>query len=273
VKIYISADLEGISGVVDREQLSASGKDYARARKLMTGEVAACVRACLEAGAQEVLVNDAHGSMTNILIEDLPPGCRLITGSPKGMGMMEGIDERFDGAIFVGYHGRAGSGTVLNHTISGSTVYEVRVNEHPMGETGLNAALAGYYEVPLLLVTGDEGPAEEVKELDTGTRSVMVKRSRGRYSADCLPAEKAQEAIAEATREILGDLSGGTRPTPFKLLGSVRMDLQFTDTARADLAAAIPGVERTDTLVCSYTGKDYLDAYRVLKVMIAMGSR
>lgn len=273
MRIYISADLEGISGVVDREHVSPTGKEYGRARKLMTGEVAACVRACLEAGAKEVVVNDAHGPATNLLIEDLPQDCLLITGTPKPMGMMEGLTGDFDGAIFIGYHGQAGGQGVLNHTISGRTVYEIRVNDQPHGELGLNAALAGYYEVPLLLVTGDEGPCDEAKALDTGTVGVKVKESRGRYAARCLSPERAQEAIGTATREALEGLQEGRRPVPFKIPGPVRMDLQFTDTSRADMAALVPGVTRVNSLVCSYTGKDYLEAFCGLRVMITMGSR
>lgn len=132
MKIYISADIEGVSGVVEREHLSNQGHDYSRARKLMTEEVNAAVKGVLKAGAKDILVNDSHGSMTNILIEELHEGARLVTGRQKHLGMMQGIDESFDAVLFfIGYHARHNTPGVLSHSYHGKTVYGIKLNGNP----------------------------------------------------------------------------------------------------------------------------------------------
>jgi len=139
MKVYISCDMEGVSGIVDSKQTRMDGEEYKRAQKLMTGEVNAAIEGALAGGATEILVNDSHGLMRNILIEELNPNAQLISGSSKPLSMMQGIDESFDAAFFIGYHAQAGTPySVLDHTYS-SIVYQVSLNGRPVGETGLNA--------------------------------------------------------------------------------------------------------------------------------------
>ncbi len=270
MRIYISGDIEGVSGVVTGGHGSPDGPDYSRARMLMTREVAATGEAFLEAGA-EVVINDAHGPQTNLLIEELPKNCRLITGSGKPLGMMEGIDAGFDGCAFVGYHARAGTPGVLNHTIAGF-VHDLRVNGASWGETTINAALAGSLGVPLLLVSGDEGLAPEVQALETGTELVVVKESKGRYAASCLAPPTVHQLLRDAAARTLRALGGGKGPTPFIIEGQSEVEIVFADTARADMAAMIPGVRRSGHLSCAYAASDYMEAFRVIRVMIAMAS-
>ena len=157
MKIFVSCDIEGVSGVVNALlHTSVEGKDYGRARELMTGEASAVVEGAVKAGATEVVVNDSHGPMTNLLIEKLHPAATLITGAPKHLSMMEGIDSTFDAAVFVGYHSRMGTPGVLSHTISGGSVANVWVNDVLLGETGINAGIAGHFGVPVVLVAGDD---------------------------------------------------------------------------------------------------------------------
>ena len=152
VKVFISCDIEGVSGVVEASrQTSPEGRDYGRARELMTGEANAAIAGAVRAGASEIVVNDSHGPMTNILIEKLNPAATLITGAPKPLSMMQGIGRDCQAAIFVGYHAKMGEVGVLSHTISGGSVANVWVNDIPVGETGINAGLAGYFGVPLSL--------------------------------------------------------------------------------------------------------------------------
>ena len=154
-KVFISVDMEGISGISGADQLSADGAEYSRSRKLMADDVNAAIRGARAGGASEIVVNDSHGSMRNLRLEDLDPGVRLISHSFKSSGMMEGLDESFDGVIFIGYHAQAGSPVGLfAHTGSG-IVADVRVNGRSLGEGGLNTLVAGWYGVPVVLVTGD----------------------------------------------------------------------------------------------------------------------
>ncbi len=161
VKVYISADMEGIWGVVHANQTSPDSPEYAAARKWMAEDVNAVVAGLFDAGATEVVVNDSHGSQRNILASDLDPRASLISGSPKPLSMMEGIDATFAACIFVGYHAKAGTAAaILDHTISGSVVRAIRVNRIEMPELGLNAAIAGYYGVPVVLISGDAASIE-----------------------------------------------------------------------------------------------------------------
>jgi len=179
MKVYISCDMEGISGVVAGKQTEGNGEEYKRAQKLMTDELNAAIEGALAGGATEILVNDSHGHMRNILIEELNPKAQLISGSPKPLLMMQGIDASFDAAFFIGYHAQAGTAySVLDHTYAG-IVYQVSLNGRPMGETGLNAALAGYFGVPVVLVSGDKLLVEEATALLGTVEGVAVKESCG----------------------------------------------------------------------------------------------
>lgn len=153
MKIFISADMEGISGIATGQQMQDG--EYARFRKLMTQDINAAIEGAFAGGAKEVVVGDSHANMSNILIEELDSRARLITGSNKLLCQMEGIDDTFDGVFFVGYHGREGGSPrgVINHTLMGLAVTEIRVNGRPVGEAELNSGVAGYFNVPVLLVT------------------------------------------------------------------------------------------------------------------------
>ena len=165
LKVFISVDMEGIAGVVNGDQTSSSGRDYGIARRWMTQEVNAAIRGALAAGATEIVVNDSHGSMRNVIISELDPVAFLTTGSPKPLSMMQGIDGTFDAVFFIGYHARAGSEDgVLDHTYSSGSVFSIKVNDMELGESEQNALIAGYYEVPVVLVTGDQTVCGQVKK-------------------------------------------------------------------------------------------------------------
>jgi len=162
VRVFISVDMEGVCGVVHWNQTQHGKEDYERMRRLMTEEVNAAVEGAFAAGAKEIVVNDSHNAMRNVVIEDLHPDVRLITGSTKPMSMMEGLTGDFDAVFLVGYHSRASS-TVLNHTYTGRVAH-YWVNGKVMGETGMNALKAGYHRVPVVLVTGDSVVTKEAQE-------------------------------------------------------------------------------------------------------------
>jgi D-amino peptidase len=144
MKIYISADMEGVVGVVSGDQLGPTGFDYQRARELMTQEVTAAIEAAFEAGATEVVVSDSHGNAQNLLIEKLPKSILLVRGFPRPLTMMQGIDETFDGVIFIGYHSSTTNPSgVRAHTFSSARLADVRLNNVSMSEGSFNAAIAG----------------------------------------------------------------------------------------------------------------------------------
>jgi len=263
MKVYISCDMEGISGVVSSEQTHMGNKEYERARKLMTEEVNAAIEGVLLGGAKEVVVNDAHGQGRNILIEELNPQAQLISGWPKPWGMMQGIDETFDAAFFIGYHAQAGTkDSVIAHTVSGR-IYQVRLNGEPIGETGLNAALAGYFGVPLVLVTGDRLLVEEAKAfLGPSLETVIVKEGYGTQAAKCLPPQKAQQLIREAAERALKGVG-----EPFRLSSPLALTVDFARGVQSEMAELIPGVVRLEGRRVEYTHDDYLTVYKVFRAM------
>ncbi|MFN8482702.1 MAG: M55 family metallopeptidase [Anaerolineae bacterium] len=243
ISVFISADMEGISGIIDNEYTTPGRSDYPRARELMTLDVNAAVEGALAGGANRVLVNDSHGPMRNILIEKLHPAARLISGSPKPFSMMQGADQGWDVAFLVGYHAKAGTpDAILDHTWSG-IIYEVFLNGIEVGEIGLNAALAGWYDVPVALVTGDDKAAAEARELlGEPLSTAVVKYAVGRYAAECLSLETAHAAIRDAARAAVS----GPRPMPFKLAPPYHLVVGWGKTMHAEAAATVPGSRRVD---------------------------
>jgi D-amino peptidase len=188
MRVYISVDMEGVAGVVHENQTDPTeprySGEYNRFRRLMTNEANAAIAGALEAGAKAVVVNDSHWLMRNLLAEELNPNAELMSGGPKRLSMIEGIDGSFDAAMFVGYHARAGTrNATIDHTYT-SRVYEARINGQPVGELALNAAMAGVHGVPVVLVSGDQALAAEATALlGTALEAVIVKEAVGRFAA------------------------------------------------------------------------------------------
>ena len=166
LKIYISADMEGTVGAVTGEQLGPSGFEYQRFREFMTREVNAAIEAAFEAGATEILVSDSHGNGQNLLIEKLPENIQVVRSWPRPLMMMQGIDETFDGVIFIGYHASATNPEgVRAHTMSSARLADIRLNGISMSEAGINAAIAGYFNVPIIMISGDDAIVKEATQL------------------------------------------------------------------------------------------------------------
>ncbi len=267
MKIYISADMEGICGVVSSEHTARNGREHDRARIWMTEEVNAAAQGALDAGADEVIVNDSHGTMANIILEALHPSAQLITGSPKRYSMVEGLDDSCDAAVFIGYHAMAGTGGVLCHTYE-ETVEYVKLNEMEVGETGLNAGVAGYYGVPLVCVSGDDVLCDEASQLIPGIHTVKVKTALSRNAALCMPLKSVHELITSSVREAL-DHRADIEPLVFTT--PVLLEVRFADPRYADVASSIPGVKRIDPKTYTYMCDDYLIAFDVFRSMINMG--
>jgi len=265
LKVFISVDMEGISGVVDRDQTSSTGGDYERFRKLMTAEANAAIDGARDAGATHILVNDSHGSHRNLLIEELHAPAELISNNIKPMGMMAGLDDSYDAAIFIGYHAKASSAEgVLAHTGNGSTIADVRVNGRSVGEGGINIHAAGALGVPVVLVSGDQAAIAEVRELVPNIEGVQVKEAIGTAAARSLRPEEAARLIREGTARAIRR-RGEIKPVPASL--PARFEVSFTDPSLALMAEQIPTVERTGSHTIAFVAEDYLEGYRFVRVL------
>jgi len=271
LKVYISADMEGIWGVVHGNQTSAESPEYGPACKWMTDDLNAAIAGLFEAGATEVVVNDAHGSQRNIIADALDPRVSLISGSPKPLSMMQGIDGTFQACLFIGYHAKAGTDmAILDHTISGSVVYRIRVNEQEMPELGLNGAIAGYFNVPVVMVSGDTALCNQTKSiLGMETVGVAVKDATGRYAAKMLPRDDARRLLKEGAKKALLKRAS---IKPFIIRPPCRFELEFHTSGQAEVAWIIPGVTRADARTAAFSNNDYLEGFRLLRALIALAS-
>ena len=267
MKVYISCDLDGVCGVVDRDQLfDSSSADYRHACRLLTAEVNAAVEGALVGGATEVVVNDGHYHMRNLVPDELHPRARLIAGRFKPGFMVEGLDDSFDVALFVGYHAAAGvaDGT-LNHTYH---AFELRLNDLVCSEGTINAAVAGHYGVPVGLVTGDTAAVESLREqIGPALGGVAVKTGITRLAArHLMSVPEAREAISSAARDAVIAVHEGRAPAPLRLDTPVTMRLTFKESIYADAASMLPGGERVDGRTLQWTFDDVLAAYRLFVV-------
>jgi len=258
LKVFISVDMEGVSGVIHWEDVSRTGKDYSLFRRLMTEEANAAIEGALEAGATEILVRDSHGSARNILPDQLHPEAILLrdwSGSP--LSMMEGIDKTFDAVIFIGYHAREGlPDSVLKHTMTGTI--DVFLNGNNMPEAGINGAIAGYFDVPVVMVAGDLGLVKQAQELFPGAEYVAVKEGIGR-AAKMLHPTKAQEMIKKKTKEALLNLK---KVKPLKLKTPITMEIRYKDENDAARGSWFPGAKRTGERTVAYTHSDLMEVLK-----------
>jgi D-amino peptidase len=272
VRVYVSADIEGVAGIVTAEQtMPSGGGEYARGRALMTAEVNAAIGAAFDAGATHVVVNDAHGPNTNLLVESLDERAELLTGRPKALNMVHGVDAGFDAALFVGYHARTGTAeAVLDHAYLGNVGFDMRLNGRPYGEFGLNAMLAGAFGVPVLMTSGDDKLAAEARALLPGIEAVVVKDAVGRTAARTVTPAVARRRVADGVRRALaGDLRAGLLrppPPPFEL------EVVFLRAGMADVAAVMPGVERLDGRTVRWRGDDYVTTFKACRALLLLGS-
>jgi D-amino peptidase len=269
MKVFVSVDMEGVSGITDPEDVLPDGADYQRGRVFMTGDANAAILGAYDAGADEVLVNDSHWIMRNLLLEQLDPRARTIKGFHKSLCMVQGLDASYGGAVFVGYHACAGTeGGVLNHTMLGKEIQNIYLNGEPTGETRLNAAYAGHFGVPVLVVAGDAAVCAEAERFLDGVQTVAVKDGIDKFTANCLHPQVAQARIREATARAVAERS---RPAPYRLDSPYRLGIEWNSTTIAATCAMIPGVELTASRSVEFVTADYPELMRVLVVMLLLG--
>jgi D-amino peptidase len=270
MKILIATDMEGITGVTTWDQVTPGHAEYARFRRLMTQDVNAAIRGAFEAGADEIIVADGHWNGSNILVEELDPRAKLNTGSPSPLSMMQGIDETVDGVMFVGYHARNGMpNAVLDHTWSSRTVVNLWLNNMLTGEYGLNAALAGHFGAPVIMVSGDQTACAEVEALVGDVERAIVKNATGRYSAECLPPQMTHEMIFTSAARAVSRLADGDSPDPFVLDSPIRVTVEFFTSDMADRASLLPG-SRREAIRVSLAGQDMIMAYRGFRALVML---
>ena len=269
LKVYISIDMEGICGVVREIETDPSkgGEAYQQSRHLMTQEANAAIEGCMKAGATEVLIADSHWNFDNLIPEELNDAATLLRGTPRGFSMVQDLDASYDATLFVGYHERAGTPrAILDHTYNG-TIAAVQVNGTEVGETGINAYLAGHHGVPVVLVTGDRAVTAEAKALIPNVHTVAVKDATGATSAKNLHPKRACEQIrAEATKAVRDTKT----IAPLRAKTPIRMVVEFRGTYAADRAELIPTVRRVGGLRFEFEADDYLEAFRTFYVMVTI---
>jgi len=265
-RIFISADMEGVAGVVSQEQLGPTGFDYKDAREMMTGEVLAAIQGAREGGATEIVVADSHGNMQNLLLDRLPKDVTIVRGTPRPLSMMQGIDSTFEGVVFVGYHaGTTNPEGVRAHTFSSATLADVRLNGTSVNEGVWNAALAGQFGVPVLTVSGDEAAVREVAAQVAGVETAVVKWPLGFHAARTLTPEAARETIQKAVRR---GMERRAERRPYTVRVPVDVELRFKNYRPAEVLSWMPGVERVDAHAVRFRARDMVEATRFVAFVL-----
>jgi D-amino peptidase len=270
VRVLVSVDMEGIAGVVDGDDVSPGHPEYERNRSLITAEASAAVRGIFAFDpCARVLVTEAHAQFRNLLPEHLDRRAELLRGKPKPDGMLAGLADGADAAVFIGYHGRAGTPrSVLAHTIHGGVVADVRCDGRSLGEIGLNVALAAHSGVPTVLVSGDDTVAAEASQVAPGVHAVVVKRALGFSAAALLHPAEACDRIEQEMPKALADRAA---VTPLRFDGPVAAEVQVLRPSMTERALLIPGIERVDGCTLRYAAPDYPTAYRVIQLIVMLG--
>ncbi|MFC1416228.1 M55 family metallopeptidase [Streptacidiphilus cavernicola] len=272
MKVLISADMEGATGVTCPDDCAPGHARWEYNRRLLTGDVNAAVAGFAAAGATEILVNEAHADQRNLLLDQLDDRASLLIGTHKPLGMMEGIDRSPDAVAFIGYHTGAGQPGVLAHTYLPNTVTEVRIDGRPASEGRMNALLADEYGVPVVLVTGDDLCCQDAADWAPHAATAAVKTCVDRYSAVCLPPSRSAGLITAAARDGLtalagraavGATAGPTAPPP----GGYTYQVSFDAAHLAPAASYIPGVDQIDPLTVRYTLPTMYEAIRCFRAV------
>ncbi|RPK86043.1 MULTISPECIES: M55 family metallopeptidase [Streptomyces] len=271
MKVLISVDMEGVSGIVHSAETNPGRDDYQRGRELMTADANAVVAGVLDAEpTAEVRVADAHGTFRNLLPEQLDRRARLVRGKPRALHMLAGLDEETDAALFVGYHVRAGVGPgVLAHTMNGE-ILDVRVAGRSLGEIGLNAAMAGHLGVPVVLLSGDDAACAELTDLVPAAVTVPVKEALGMAAAVTLHPEEARDRLRRAAADAV---TRRAEIRPLTLTGPLGVEVDLASPHTVDLATLVPGVSRAGgARTAAFTAPDYATAYRLILLLAQLAT-
>jgi D-amino peptidase len=266
VRLFVAIDLEGITGVVSENDTARVGPAAERARRHMRADLDAVLEGCLAAGAREIVVCDAHDDGRNLDPEGLPAEAVLVSGSPSPGSMLQGLGPGFDGALFVGYHARAGTeAAVLEHTWN-YKVFSAAFGDLEVGEFGLGALVAGHYGVPAVYLSGDDKAAAEARALVPGLVTTEVKRGVTRLAADFLPSGEARARLRDDAERAV---AATHKPQPLAWNGSP-LRLTFTRVEFCDRAAVCPGVRRLDGRTLEMGGADVAQIYQAFLACVSL---
>ena len=264
-KIFISVDMEGITGVVQPAQLGPEGFEYQRAREWMTAEVNAAIAGIRETGATEIVVCDSHGNGQSVLIDKLPDDVQIVRGFPRPLEMMQGIDESFSAAAFVGYHGSEWTtGAVRSHTISSARLLGVKLNGMEVSEGIYNAAVAGHFGVPVAFISGDRLAVTQLQKVVPGAEGVIVKEPLGYHSAMTVTPARGQAMIRDGVKRAMSKLGS---LQPYRISTPVRLEVGFKLTIDAERAAFVPGLSRADAHNVQGSFRDMIEVTKLLQVL------
>lgn len=271
MKVLISADAEGVTGVTSTTELLFGRPHYEFMRRMMTDDVNAAVDGAFAGGATEVVVNDAHWTMTNVQIERLDPRADLIKGFHKHLCMVEGVQDGVDALFFLGYHARTGdSDGVGNETILGREIVEIRMNGKPVGESEINAAVAGQFGVPVAFASGDDVYERELRETLPDVEFGLTKFALDRWTARCLPPARSQANIREAARRAVERTACGAFQ-PYVLPAPLEMEVVFSSTAEALMASLVPGSTRRTPRTVAFQADDAVATWKGFLAVLLLG--
>lgn len=269
-KIYISADMEGLAGAVTTAQLGPGGFEYEKFRKIYTAEVNAAIEAAFKGGATEILVSDSHGNGQGLLVDELNQRVQLVRSWPRPFGMMQGIDDTFDGVFFIGYHASANSSEGIRaHTMSSAHLASVKLNGVSMSEASFNAAIAGHFDVPILMISGDSAATSEAASIIGGIEEAVVKWAYGFHSGRTLLPTAAKAVIADKAEKAMAKI-GNIKP--YKLSGPIELDITFQSYQPSEVLAYLPIVERIDARTVRYIGADMAEISKFFRFVMSFSA-
>lgn len=270
MKIYISVDIEGVAGVCSVVQGQRGNSDYELARRLMTLEANAASAGAFAGGATGVTIADSHGGMNNLVLDEIDPRVRVVTGSRRPASMVASLDESYDGLVLIGYHAAAGERGVLAHTLSSIAFRHIDINGITAGEPTLFAGHAGELGVPLLAASGDDCLASEIKAQFPGAIPISVKCAMSAEAADSLAPGAARsfierEVCRAVRRSAEFPIELPTRP-PYAVV------VEFVRQTHADAAALLPWVDRRGAMSVGFTVDKFGEVIGVLSALSIMSS-
>lgn len=274
MKVMISTDIEGVSGVVDFEQIFPGHILYEEARRFLTHDINAAVQGCVDAGADEIVVTDPHAMRMNVVFADLHPEAQLISGgttADRPLLVMESLDESYDLALLVGMHAAAHyPGGILSHSYHlPANFFEVRINDRPVGEPEIATALAGAFGVPCGLITGDNVTVAEYLKIQPNVESVIVKWALDRTAARCLSLQKTGELIRAGARRAVERATAGAFH-PWTIDPPLVLEVTCANYGLANKLSGVPGAERLDNRVVGFSAASYVELYRGLMTFTYM---
>ncbi len=264
MKVFISCDFEGISGISSFDELRPGHYNFSCARKLLTSELNAVIKG-IKDFTKDIIICDSHALGENVLINELPEYVKVVKGYPRPFYMLHGLDESFTVVFFIGYH--AGVGDMfgmMDHSYSGSAIYEVKLNDEYMSEIEINAGLAGHYNVPVGLVSGDSATIKRVKSILRNVETVITKEGISRYAGLMRHPEDVHKELYEKSKKVMKHLD---RLEPFKLDYPLHAEIKFVDTHACDLVAILPYVNRKDGRTIEFESPSMPHFYRMLITM------